>query len=158
MSPEQFFDSLIVASQANRVGAKGWEQADRMKSELQQQFTAVFNNDENAEADSFNGTIPQALLLMNGNIIEKAISKDPGSYLHARVEEILKKESRAADVALLNDLYLAAVSRYPTQKEKTLAGALLRDTMAQSKDKNPIDAYQDIFWALLNSSEFVLNH
>lgn len=159
MSPEQFFDSLIVASQANRVGARGgWEAADKMKADLQQQFTAVFNNDENAEADTFNGTIPQALMLMNGGLMQKAISKEPGSYLHERVQEIIKKKSRGADVALLNDLYLAALSRYPSRKESQLAQMLLNDTMAKSKDKNPIDAYQDIFWALLNSSEFVLNH
>lgn len=158
MSPEQFFDSLIVASKANKVGAKGgWEASDKLKEDLQRQFTAVFNNDENSEADTFNGTIPQALMLMNGGLIQKAISKEPGSYLHERVQEVVKKK-RGADVALLNDLYLAAVSRYPTNKEKQLAQMLLNDTMAKSKDKNPIDAYQDIFWALLNSSEFVLNH
>jgi hypothetical protein len=159
MSPEQFFDSLIVASHANKVGAKGgWEAADKMKEDLQRQFTTVFNNDENMEADSFNGTIPQALMLMNGGIMQKAISKEPGSYLHERVQEIVKKKARGAEVALLNDLYLAALSRYPTTKEKQLAQVLLNDTMAKSKDKNPIDAFQDIFWALLNSSEFVLNH
>jgi Protein of unknown function (DUF1549)/Protein of unknown function (DUF1553) len=159
MTPEQFFDSLIVASKANRVGAKGgWEAADKMKTDLQQQFTTVFNNDENTEADSFNGTIPQALMLMNGGLIQKAISKEPGSYLHERVQEIMKKKARGADIALLNDLYLAALARYPSNKEKQLAQVLLNDTMAKSKDKNPLDAYQDIFWALLNSSEFVLNH
>jgi hypothetical protein len=159
MSPEQFFDSLIVASKANRVGAKGgWEAADKMKEELQLQFTAVFNNDENSEADAFNGTIPQALMLMNGTMMQKAISKEPGSYLYERVQEIMKKNARGADVTLLNDLYLAALSRYPTKRERELAQILLNDTMAKSTDKNPIDGYQDIFWALLNSSEFVLNH
>ena len=158
ISPEQFFDSLLVASQANTVGAKGWEQAEKMKDQLQRQFTTVFGNDENTEADSFNGTIPQALLLMNGELISKATSKEPGSFLRERVNEIMKKKAKNADVALLNDLYLAAVSRYPTAKEKTLAVKVLQDTMAKSKDKDPIEAYQDIFWALLNSSEFVLNH
>jgi hypothetical protein len=159
MSPEQFFDSLIVASRANRAGTKGgWDQAEKMKAELQQQFTAVFNNDENTEADSFNGTIPQALLLMNGNIIQKAISKDEGSYLHESVMEVSKK-TRGAEMALLNDLYLAALSRYPNAREKQLAQLLINDTMMKSKDKDwAVAAYQDIFWALLNSSEFVLNH
>jgi hypothetical protein len=159
MSPEQFFESLMVASKANRVGAKGgWEAADKMREELQRQFTSVFDNDENSETDTFTGTIPQALMLMNGGLMQKAISKEPGSYLHERVQEIMKKNARGADVTLLNDLYLAALSRYPTAKEKQLAQMLLTDTIAKSKEKNPIDGYQDIFWALLNSSEFVLNH
>jgi len=160
MSPEQFFDSLMVASQANEVGAKGWEQAERMKGQLLGQFTTVFNNDENAEADSFNGTIPQALLLMNGELIAKATSKEKGSFLRERVDAILNNKARAKNLeqTLLDDLYIAAVSRRPNQKERTTAGQLLQITLAKSKDKDPIDAYQDIFWALLNSSEFVLNH
>ncbi len=165
MSPDQFFDSLIVASQANEVGSKGWEAAEKMKKDLQDQFTTVFGNDENMEADTFTGTIPQALLMMNGSIMAKAVSKEKGSFLHERVDEISQqiatKKVKSLDqayAALLNDLYLAAVSRYPNQKEKSLALLVLNDTAAKSKDRNLIDAYQDIFWALLNSSEFVLNH
>jgi hypothetical protein len=158
----------MIASRANRIGAKGWEQADRLKEELQRQFTTVFGNDENAEADTFNGTIPQALLLMNGDLISRAISKEKGSFLRESVDEMLQKagKKRALDQklldGLLNDLYLSALSRYPTRKERTLAIRVVSDTMAKSRDREPIDAYtdayQDIFWALLNSSEFVLNH
>ena len=148
----------MAASKANRVGTKGWEQADKLKDDLQRQFTTVFGNDENAEADTFNGTVLQALMLMNGELTSKAISKEKGSVLRESVDEIMKKKVRGADVALLNDLYLSALSRYPTQKERTLAQKVVLDTLAKSKEKDPIDAYQDIFWALLNSSEFVLNH
>jgi hypothetical protein len=173
LSPEQFFDSLMVASQANKVGAKGWEDAEKMKEELQRQFTTVFNNDENAEADTFTGTIPQALLLMNGTLIQRAISSEKGSFIHDRVEEIVRKKVKSAEVELLNDLYLAALSRRPTPREKALAAQLIDGTLAgaaRSQGKDPraltpeertgayIAAYQDIFWALLNSAEFVLNH
>jgi hypothetical protein len=158
MSPEQFFDSLMVVTITDKAAKADWDKADKLRDQLLRQFTTVFNNDENAEADTFNGTIPQALLLMNGELIAKATSKEKGSLLRERVDEILKKPGRAADVTLLNDLYLVAVSRRPTEKEKTLAHRLIQDTLAKSKDKDPIDAYQDILWALLNSSEFVLNH
>ena len=160
LSPEQFFDSLMVVTLTESMKKSDWDKADKLKDQLLRQFTTVFNNDENSEADSFNGTIPQALLLMNGELITKAVSKEKGSLLRERVDAIMKKPTRAADAALLNDLYLAAVSRRPTEKERTLAIRLIQDTVAKSKDKDkdPIDAYQDIFWALLNSSEFVLNH
>jgi len=172
MSPEQFFDSLMVASRANEVGAnKDWERAEQMKEQLQRQFTQVFGNDENGEADTFNGTIPQALLLMNGDIMARAVSVDQGSFLRQRVDAIMetqkksKGKARSADANLLNDLYLAAVSRYPTGREKTIANQLFMATLnASSNTKNQdmmqiqLQAYQDIFWALLNSSEFVLNH
>jgi hypothetical protein len=167
MSSEQFFDSLIVASQADKVGAKGaWDAREKLKEELQRQFTSVFANDENMEADTFNGTIPQALLLMNGNIMAKAVSKDEGSYLHSRVEDIKKQLARGkvksevvAYDEVVNDLYLATVSRFPTNQEKATARQLLELTLRQAKNKDwALDALQDINWALLNSSEFVLNH
>ena len=165
MSPEQFFDSLMVASRANEVGSKGWEDAEKMKDQLQRQFTTVFGNDENTEADAFNGTIPQALLLMNGTLMQKAISNDEGSFIHTRVVELEKKRVKAQEIALLNDLYLAAVGRYPDQREKVLAAQVLDATLNSAKPKNSkewiaakVAAFQDIFWALLNSSEFVLNH
>jgi hypothetical protein len=172
MSPEQFFDSLMIASRANEVGAnKDWERAEQMKDQLLRQFTQVFNNDENLEADSFNGTIPQALLLMNGDIMSRAVSVETGSFLRQRVDAIMeaqkksKGKARSADANLLNDLYLAAVSRYPTGREKTLANQVFMATLngsANTKNQDvmqiQLQAYQDIFWALLNSSEFVLNH
>jgi hypothetical protein len=164
LSPEQMFDSIMVATKADRIGAKSWEDAPRLKDNLLRQFTIAFNNDENAEADTFNGTVPQALFLMNGDLMSRAISMNSGSYLRESVDQILEQQrksrgkARSGDIELLNDLYLSAVSRYPNQRETKLAAMLLQDTLASSKDKDPIAGYQDIFWALLNSSEFVLNH
>ena len=37
-----------------------------------QQFVVAFGTDENDEADTFNGTIPQALMMMNGELVEDA--------------------------------------------------------------------------------------
>jgi hypothetical protein len=164
LSPEQMFDSIMIATKADRIGAKSWEDAPRLKENLLRQFTIAFNNDENAEADTFNGTVPQALFLMNGDLMNRAISMNSGSYLRESVDQILDQQrksrgkARSGDIELLNDLYLSAVSRYPNQRETKLAAMLLQDTLASSKDKDPIAGYQDIFWALLNSSEFVLNH
>jgi hypothetical protein len=108
---------------------------------------------------------------MNGDIMARAVSVDQGSFLRQRVDAIMeaqkksKGKARSADANLLNDLYLAAVSRYPTGREKTIANQLFMATLnASSNTKNQdmmqiqLQAYQDIFWALLNSSEFVLNH
>jgi hypothetical protein len=53
---------------------------------------------------------------------------------------------------VVEELYLSALSRFPTTAEKARAVAWL--------DKNAADrqqAVQDLLWALLNSKEFVFN-
>jgi hypothetical protein len=155
MRPEQFFDSLMVATQADKAGRITPEQASTMRQSLLQQFTQAFGNEENMEADTFNGTIPQALLMMNGQLIQQAISIEKGSFLRGAIEGALKKRSKTTELEVLNDLYLATVTRYPNPQEKAAAAKLIEQARRANKAE---EAFQDIFWALLNSSEFVLNH
>ena len=48
--------------------------------------------------------------------------------------------------------YLAALGRYPTSAELKNAGAFL------GTNPDQIQVVEDLFWSLLNSNEFVLNH
>jgi hypothetical protein len=57
-----------------------------------------------------------------------------------------------SDNQKLVKLFLTALGRHPTRAE--LSG--LQRVMAVSRDKRY--AYQDVFWALLNSNEFILIH
>ena len=104
-------------------------------------------NDENDEATTFNGTIPQALMMMNSDLIEKAVSAERGSFLFETFS------ARGTDRDKMNDLYLAALSRKPSPNEAGNAAKLIRGYRG-----NLAVAYQDLFWALLNSNEFILNH
>lgn len=155
MTPEQFFNSLMTASEAYKSGAVTPEQAYRLKQELKRQFTAVFGNDENAEADTFAGTIPQALMLMNGRLIQQATSLDKGSYLRRVIDSNRRRYANGAPAKIIDELYLAALSRFPTRTERSLALRLVAQYARQNRED---EAYQDIFWALLNSNEFALIH
>ena len=53
----------------------------------------------------------------------------------------------------LERLFLATLSRRATAEECQRLGEYL-----QANNSNPPLAYGDILWALLNSSEFTLNH
>jgi hypothetical protein len=52
---------------------------------------------------------------------------------------------------MVNHLYLAALSRYPSRRELDNASHFL------NAYPDTIGVLQDLFWALLNSNEFVLN-
>lgn len=147
LSAEQAYDSLIVATNAHKTGKSNWEQAEKQRQQWLQQFVVTFGTDENDEVTTFEGTIPQALMLMNGELIEQAISNASGSLLHT-----ILTEKSGGDAAKVRKLYLATLGRVPTKKEFSTAQKVL------GKAASGIEAYQDLFWALLNSNEFIFNH
>jgi hypothetical protein len=149
MTPEQLFDSLLTATSAHKAG--GDNDADRKRNQWLGQFVFAFANDEGEEGSSFQGTIPQALMMMNGELMEKATGGKPGSFL-ADLCESAQQQSRVEPIAyMVNHLYLAALSRYPSRKELDNASQFL------NAYPDTIGVLQDLFWALLNSNEFVLN-
>ncbi|MEZ6130850.1 MAG: DUF1549 domain-containing protein [Planctomycetaceae bacterium] len=147
MQAEQLFDSLIVASSAHKSGSGGWDAQEAQRRTWMQQFVIAFDNDENDEQTTFNGTIPQALMMMNSELTEKAVNADRGSFLY---ETFMAPGN---EVNKLQDLYLAALSRRATRAEVNTASKLIRQY-----GNNKAAAYQDLFWALLNSNEFILIH
>jgi hypothetical protein len=155
MSAEQLYDSLIVASNAHKSGRSNWEESERQRQEWLQQFVRAFGNDMAEESNSFDGTIPQALMMMNTNpnpqgdgktLMADAVSLEAGSHL----SELLT--SSASETAKIHKLYLSALSRLPTRQEMGVVQRLMK------ANRDPRIAYQDLFWALLNSNEFILVH
>lgn len=146
MSPEQLYDSLIIATEAHKAGRSSWDAADKKKQQWMQQFVVAFDTDEADEATNFNGTIPQALMMMNSELISDAISTDKGTFLSTVLD------GRSSDMAKINQLYQSVLGRKPSRTELTKFNGIVR------KYPNKLWAYQDIFWALLNSNEFIFNH
>ena len=107
----------------------------------------AFGTDENDEATTFNGTIPQALMMMNGELVDKATSAERGSFLN----KILS--GAGTDVSRVRRLFLSTLTREPSRRELAAAQQLLMENR-----NSPITAYQDLYWALLNSNEFISNH
>jgi hypothetical protein len=146
MQAEELYESLIVATEAHKTRGS-FEEQERQKSTWLQQFATAFGTDENDEATTFNGTIPQALMMMNGDLVKKATSGEKGSYLERLAASNLKDGDK------INHLYLAALSRKPTRGELGLA----QQCWIARKGKT-VEALEDIFWVLLNSNEFILVH
>jgi hypothetical protein len=146
MEAEQLYESLLVATAAE--GTFSRDERDDAKDRWLQQFTTAFGTDENDEATTFNGSIPQALTLMNGDLVRRATGNERGSML-ARVAG----DPKLNNGDKINYLYLAALSRLPTRQELNISNELL---VARGGDVGA--ALQDIWWALLNTNEFILNH
>ena len=79
MEAEQLYESLITATKADNTVTK--DRADDMKERWIKQFSQAFGTDENDESTTFNGSIPQALTLMNGELVQRATGNQPGSMV-----------------------------------------------------------------------------
>jgi hypothetical protein len=89
--------------------------------------------------------------MMNGELMQEALSGKPGSFL-AEVCERARAQSRAPEAFMVDSLYLAALSRHPSAREIAQAHHYLESF------PDSIQVLQDLFWALLNSNEFILIH
>ncbi|MFL5242694.1 MAG: DUF1549 domain-containing protein [Gemmataceae bacterium] len=156
MSPEQLFESLWTATHWEvKLGrSKLTDKQNTEKSTLKNQWLSSlingFGDDEGNEVN-FNGTVVQALMMMNGKDINDAISrKDDGTVARAVVR------SKGAFDRTVTDLYLVSLNRKPSQQELSKIRKAMY--LTKSGEKDIAAPYQDVFWALLNSNEFLLNH
>ncbi len=146
MSAEQLYDSLIVATNAHKSGSGSWEKAEATRQKWMQQFVKAFGTDENDESTTFDGTIPQALMMMNGELIQNALSDAKGTLLYDVVND------KGGPLEKVKRLYLATLSRAPSKREVMKAEQIMQHATS------PLEAFQDLYWALLNSNEFIINH
>ncbi len=176
MSPEQLYDSLISVTQIDEAGGTGADAEQARIARRQdwvRQFVRNFANDEGGENSEFEGTIPQAMLLMHGPMVDAIIAsfRQPDSPMQRLVEKAFA--SRQPATVLANSLYARFLSRPPTAREAKAvetAFAQVFGTLSYG-NANPsaagVDspawqalrmAGEDLAWALLNSNEFILNH
>ena len=194
MSPEVLYDSLLTAS-------KSGENADRdvrrkNRATWEDKLVKTFGDDEGNEM-SFNGTMIQALLMMNGQDLNGAISRPEATNPVLRIVARHAKSGTVNGSAVIEELFLATLSRRPTEKEMATILAIRNNgakvdmgistpsatppkTTAPPKGTNPPKGpnrppvqingivpgtgpndttfYLDVFWALINTNEFMLNH
>jgi hypothetical protein len=151
MSPEQMFDSLemVVASQGKATAGrknKNTAKANKKKASPntpRAAFVAFFQIGEGADPTEYQSGIPQALRLMNSPQLSNA---------NALLGKVLENPGQPP-ARVIEQLYLTTVSRPPTAQE----AAKLTDYV-RKQESGARKAYGDVLWALLNSSEFVLNH
>lgn len=152
MNVEQLFDSVLVATQAQDAFGSSWDVVQQRRQQWLQQFVQAWDTDENDEADLFDGSISQALMMMNGELVSLALS-NRGTLLNDIVLD------RTSDTAKIEAISLAALSRKPSTQETAAVRRLIRDRAPHMDARSATaSSLQDLFWAYLNSNEFILIH
>ncbi len=106
-------------------------------------FAQLFGFDPSTPQADLLGTIPQALLLMNSTTVETLIDADRDTRLQRLLREFEDNEDA------LEELYLVVHSRLPTDEERAICLAHIEEVDQRNA------AFEDIFWSLLNSTEFL---
>ncbi len=118
------------------------ELPDRADQLIRRQFNLAFGYDPNNLREEVSGTIPQALLMMNSQSLARQITARPGTMLGNLLSEV--SSNRQA----VQELYLKTLSRRPNRKE------LATNLQYIQQVGNRSEAFEDILWALINTSEF----
>ncbi len=147
MQAEQLYESLVVATQADNLSGS-YEERERMKNQWLQQFSRTFGTDEGDESTSFNGTIPQVLMMFNGELIRQATSGTNQTLIDLIVNDPKKSNREKVDY-----LFLAGLARRAKNDEWALANQFV-----DARRGNAVDALKDLWWVVLNSNEFIFNH
>ena len=106
-------------------------------------FNQIFGVDPSMPNDDVLGTIPQSLFLMNGTVVNRAIEARPGTVLG----EILS--STPDNLVALKNLYVRVLAREPSANEIKTCGRYV-ETVGNRRE-----AFEDILWSLINSTEFI---
>src|SRR5262249_55471871 len=92
---------------------------------------------------SMEPAVPQTLFTMIDENLMKKIKT-------GRLKKLLA--SRKTDESMVEELFLATLSRFPNDAEKLAA----LNHVKQNKDRPA--GFVDVVWALINTREFILNH
>jgi hypothetical protein len=150
LRPEQIFEALVHALEFDETDksipapAPSSAPAARRHGGLRHMVYHNFKVNPSASPGEVRGTIPQALLLMNSTLVNV--------YTSARSNTVLGKllAEGKTDDQIVASLYQRALARKPTQAEQ----ATCRRYITRVGDRH--EAFEDIFWALINSTEFLI--
>ena len=150
MRPEQVFEALQRAlgfdenDKSIPAPAPGSGPAVQRHAGLRHMVYSAFKENPSTPAAEVQGTIPQALLMMNSTLVQRSTSADGKTLLAG----LLAKGQK--DDEIVAALYERVLSRKPSAEEL----AKCRGYIAKVADRK--EALEDVLWALVNSTEFLL--
>jgi hypothetical protein len=148
LTAEQLYDGLSQAALRNGASMGGGGSSSRFFDPQRREFLARMQT-SNRSAAEFDAGLPQALLLMNGEVMVEATDKDKSRMIASLDAPWFTDEQR------IETLFLAAYARTPNDEELERSLKYMESGGAAGDRRQ---ALGDVFWALLNSAEFALNH
>jgi hypothetical protein len=149
LRPDQVAGSILQASNLRTIDANAHIFHRVVRFFNERDFIKRYGDFGEDEFGEHAGTIPQRLLLMNGKMVQERTGDNMVLNASTRIGALAPDDSTAVRTA-----YHCVLTRDPTPKEARHFEELLGNT----KGKNRNRAMADLFWTLMNSTEFSWNH
>ena len=157
--PKRLMAEVLLDAYSQVTGAptefknypKGLRAIQLPDSKVDSYFLGSFGRPEREKTCSCERTsepsVTQVLHIFNGDTLNQKLAAKQNS-----LTTLL--DSKKSPAEIVDEVYLAALSRFPTAEEKLKFQAELE----QTKPDELRAAVEDVFWAVLSSKEFIFNH
>ena len=155
LRPEQVAASIVQSASLTTIDANAHIVAQLTRLFQESGFVQRYGDIGEDEFTAHPGTITQRLLMMNGSLVSNRTSNNPVFNAVTRIAMLAPDDERAIEIA-----YLAVLTRHPTAAESKHF-QLSIGTAKDGNRQNRVDrrqALEDLYWVLINSSEFSWNH
>jgi len=149
LRPEQVVGALLQAGSLTTIDYESNILVRTARAIGQIEFVERYGDAGADEFDPRGGTTTQRLLMMNGQAVHDITEDDLLTSAATRVATLAPSDAAAVETCLL-----AVLTRRPTAGEIEYFSQRLRDTRGSQRNER----LGDIYWALLNSTEFSWNH
>ena len=149
LRPEQVVGSLLQASRLHTIDQDSSILVQFGRAIGEKDFVRRYGDAGEDEFAERGETIPQRLLLMNGQLVDDKTHEDLLANAATRIARLAPDDATAVETS-----YLAVLTRRPTAAESKHFKARLAGTTGAVRS----GALADLFWTLFNSTEFSWNH
>lgn len=145
LRPEQVIGSMLQANNLRTIDRNSHLFIRALRLLRENDFVDEFGDPGVEELQEWSGTIPQALLRMNGELSRDLTSNTP-FFAPGRISA-----SASTAQKKIETIYLTNLTRYPTNLEQEY----FQKRFEEDKSGNVVE---DLYWILFNSPEFSWNH
>ena len=149
LRPEQVAGGLLQSARLKTINADTHILLRLARLEQTNEFVKRYGDTGEDEFDTHGGTIPQRLLMMNGDLVKERTKQDLVGNAATRIAALAPDDEKAIQSA-----YLAVLTRKPTDEERQH----FTRSLAGARGNRRIRFFEDLYWVLLNSTEFSWNH
>ncbi len=148
LRPEQVVGALLQASSLATIDSSSHIVVRLARAAGQAEFVRRYGDSGAEEFESHGGTIPQRLLMMNGGIVADKTGDNLINNAATRIAVLAPDDNTAVETA-----FLAVLTRRPDEVELRHFVQYLSSPGGSRNAK-----LGDLYWSLLNSTEFSWNH
>lgn len=148
LRPEQVAGALFQSASLGTIGPQSHWFARLVAYTGRNNFVRRYGDTGDDEFDARAGTIPQRLLLMNGEVVREQL-KDGLFSASSSIATLASDDRKAVEAA-----YLTVLTRRPTVGELAHFASRLAGTTGDERKER----LSDLCWTLINTTEFSWDH